>query len=87
MAQKATRSIKLTDTLTLSECKDGFWLYDKVAGMNLGMRCKSPDDAFVKALTYYQKRLTVSEERYTNLSGKVEKFISQFVTEDEFEID
>ena len=87
MAQKAIRSIKLTDTLTLSECKDGFWLYDKVAGMNLGMRCKSPDDAFVKALTYYQKRLTVSEERYTDLSGKVEKFISQFVTEDEFEID
>ena len=45
MSQKAIRSIKLTETLTLSE------------------------------------------ERYTNLSGKVEKFISQFVTEDEFEID
>ena len=83
MSQKAIRSIKLTDTLTLSECKDGFWLYDKVVGMNLGMRCKSPEDAFVEALTYYQKRLTVSEERYTNLSGKVEKFISQFVTEDD----
>ena len=87
MAQKAIRSIKLTDTLTLSECKDGFWLYDKVAGMNLGMRCDTEEQAFVEALTYYQKRLTVSEERYTNLSGKVEKFISQFVTEDEFEID
>ena len=86
MSQKAIRSIKLTDNLALSECKDGWWLYDKVVGMNLGMRCKSPDDAFVDALTYYQKRLTVSEERYTNLSGKVEKFISQFV-EDEFEID
>ena len=87
MSQKAIRSIKLTDTLTLSECKDGFWLYDKVVGMNLGMRCKSPDDAFVKALTYYQKRLTVSEERYTKLLEKVENFVSQFVTEDEFEID
>ena len=84
MSQKAIRSIKLTDTLTLSECKDGFWLYDKVVGMNLGMRCDTEEQAFVEALTYYQKRLTVSEERYTNLSGKVEKFISQFVTEDDY---
>ena len=83
MTQKAISTTKLTDNLALSECKDGWWLYDKVLGMNLGMRCKSPEDAFVKALTYYQKRLTVSEERYTNLSGKVEKFISQFVTEDD----
>ena len=87
MAQKAIHTIKLTDTLVLSECKDGWWLYDKVVGMNLGMRCKSPDAAFIEALTYYQKRLTVSKERYANLSDKVEKFISQFVTEDEFEID
>ena len=87
MAQKAISTTKLTDTLALSECKDGWWLYDKVVGMNLGMRCKSPDDAFVKALTFYQKRLTVSEERYTKLLEKVENFVSQFVTEDEFEID
>ena len=83
MTQKAISTTKLTDTLTLSEYKDGFWLHDKVAGMNLGMRCDTEEQAFVEALTYYQKRLTVSEERYTNLSGKVEKFISQFVTEDD----
>ena len=84
MSQKAIRSIKLTETLTLSECKDGFWLYDKVVGMNLGMRCKSPDDAFVDALTYYQKRLTQVEGDLKSLSEKVEVFVSQFIPEDDY---
>ena len=83
MAQKVIRSIKLTDTLALSECKDGWWLYDKVIGMNLGMRCKSPDDAFVEALTYYQERLTLAEGNLRSLSEKVEIFVSQFVPEDD----
>lgn len=87
MSQKAIRTINLTDTLALSECKDGWWLYDKVVGMNLGMRCESPEAAFVEALTYYQKRLTVSKERYTKLSNKVENFVCQFVTDDDFSID
>lgn len=83
MAQKAIRTIKLTDTLALSECKDGWWLYDKVVGMNLGMRCKSPDAAFVEALTYYQEQLTLAEENLKSLSEKVERFVDQFVTEDD----
>ena len=83
MAQKAIRTIKLTDTLALSECKDGWWLYDKVVGMNLGIRCKSPEDAFVEALTYYQERLTLAEGNLKSLSEKVEIFVDQFVTEDD----
>ena len=83
MAQKAIRTIELTDTLSLSECKDGWWLYDEVVGMNLGMRCKSPDDAFVEALTYYQERLTLAEETLKSLSEKVEIFVAQFVPEDD----
>lgn len=35
---KHINSTKLTETLTLSECSDGFWLYDKTRGMNLSMR-------------------------------------------------
>ena len=73
----------MTDNLTLSECKDGWWLYDEVVGMNLGMRCKSPDDAFVEALTYYQERLTLAEETLKSLSEKVEIFVAQFVPEDD----
>ena len=83
MAQKAIRTIKLTDTLALSECKNGWWLYDKVVGMNLGIRCKSPEDAFVEALTYYQERLTQAEGDLKSLSEKVELFVAQFVTEDD----
>ena len=83
MAQKAISTTKLTDTLALSECKDGWWLYDKVVGMNLGIRCKSPEDAFVEALTYYQERLTLAEETLKSLSEKVEIFVAQFVPEDD----
>jgi hypothetical protein len=83
MAQKAIHTIKLTDTLALSECKDGWWLYDKVVGMNLGIRCKSPGAAFVEALTYYQKRLTLAEENLKSLSEKVERFVDQFAPEDD----
>ena len=83
MAQKAIRSIKLTDALTLSECKNGWWLYDKVVGMNLGIRCKSPEDAFVEALTYYQERLTQAEGDLKSLSEKVEIFVDQFIPEDD----
>ena len=83
MAQKAIRTIKLTETLALSECKDGFWLYDKVVGINLGMRCDTEEQAFVEALTYYQERLTLAEENLKSLSEKVERFVDQFVPEDD----
>ena len=83
MAQRAIRTIKLTDTLALSECKDGWWLYDKVVGMNLGIRCKSPEAAFVEALTYYQERLTLAEGNLKSLSEKVEIFVDQFIPEDD----
>ena len=87
MTQKAIRTIKLTDTLSLSEWKDGWWLYDKVVGMNLGMRCESPEAAFVKALTYYQERLTQVKGDLKSLSEKVEIFVAQFVLEDDYDTD
>lgn len=79
---KAISSTKLTDSLTLTLCHDGYWLYDKTRRMNLSMRAKTPEDAFVEALTYYQWRLKDVESSYNSLNAKVEAFVSQFVEDD-----
>jgi hypothetical protein len=76
--------IKLSDTLTLCEYTDprnghfGFWMYDKTRGMNLSMRAKTERDAFIEALTYYQKRLIHTEREFKSLQEKVDKFVAQF---------
>ena len=76
MGAKAISVIKLTDTLTISECKDGFWLYDYTRQMNLSMKAKTERDAFVEAITYYQKRLKEVETDYKDLHSSVKTFIS-----------
>lgn len=76
---KVIKNTELTGTLTLSECTDGFWLYDKTRGMNLSMRAKTPQDAFVECITYYQHRLTEVETAHRELAAKVDAFVSQFV--------
>jgi len=76
-----TRAIKtedLTVSISLSECNDGFWLYDSTRGMNLSMRAKTRDAAFIEALEYYQKRLTKVESDYQEMKDKVDKFVSLF---------
>lgn len=75
------RSIFKTDTLSLCECNDGFYLYDTVVAMNISMRAKTEQDAYIEALMYYQKTLKESQLRYKNMSIKVENFISQFIDE------
>ena len=62
MGTKASRNIELTDNLTLSECKNGYWLYDYTRGMNLSMKAKTEADAFTEAITYYQKRTKKLED-------------------------
>ena len=79
----AINTTKLSETLTLSECHDGFWLYDKTRGMNLSMRAKTPTDAFVKALTYYQRRLSEVETAHRELRGLVDAFVSNFTDDEE----
>ena len=74
---------KLSDTLTLSEQTDGFWLWDDTRRMNLSMQATTPTDAFVEALSYYQKRLKTVETALVALSSKVNTFVSLFVEEDE----
>ena len=75
--RKTISTIKLSDTLQLSECHDGFWLYDKTRGMNLSMQAHTPTDAFVQALTYYQRRLVEIEQAHITLHQKVDHFVSQ----------
>lgn len=79
---------KLSDTLSLCQYSSprngnfGFWLYDKTRGMNLSMRAKTETEAFVEALTYYQKRLKEVETELSSLQLKVNNFVCQFVEED-----
>jgi hypothetical protein len=76
---------KLSDTLSLCEYTDprngafGFWLYDETRGMNLSIRAKTERDAFIEALTFYQKRFGYLEGELKSLQGKVDKFVAQFV--------
>ena len=79
---KFIRSVFKTDTLSLSECNDGFYLYDYIVGMNLSMRAKTEQDAYIEALIYYQKSLKESQLRYKDMSTKVENFVSQFNIEE-----
>jgi hypothetical protein len=86
---KIIRSIKLTDTLTISECKgggvnkNGYWLYDKTRGMNLAMRAKTEQDAYVDAITYYQKRCAEIEHKKKKLYDNVNSFIESLSDNDE----
>ena len=79
---KVIRKVFKIDTLSLHECTDGYFLYDFVIGMNISMRAKTEQDAYIEALLYYQKRLVAVKTDYKNMKDKVESFISQFA-EDE----
>ena len=80
---KAIRNIKLTENLTLSECKDGYWLYDKTRGMNLSMRAETETDAWVEAITYYQKRTKRIEDELNKLTKSVNGFIASMADVDD----
>ena len=66
--------MKLTDTISLTECRDGFWLYDKTRGMNLAMRAKTERAAFLEALSYYQRRTKTVEGKLAALETLVDGF-------------
>ena len=68
----------LTETLSISECNDGFWLYDQTRRMNLSMRAKTVESALVEALTYYQKHLQEVEACHRMLKTEVDSFVNKF---------
>jgi len=76
--------IKLSKFLTLSEChptsehRGAYWLYDDTLGMNLAMGAYTPQEAFTKALTYYQERLLEVTKAHKELTEKVEALVEWF---------
>lgn len=82
MSRSPDSVIVLSETLTLYEYEaggdKGFWLYDKVRGMNLAIRAKTATEAFVSALTYYQQRLTTVETAHRKLRTSVDEFVERF---------
>jgi hypothetical protein len=91
MSRPPISNIKLSSTLTLSEChptfehRGAYWLFDKTRGMNLAMGADTPQDAFVEALTYYQSRLLEMEKKHKELKDKVDVFLNQFKETDEYD--
>ena len=83
MARPAISVTNFSDTLHMAECHDGFWLYDDTRGMNLSLRAKTKDDAFVEALSYYQERLKRMEDSHSKLLSQVNTFIAQFSEDDD----
>ena len=70
---------KLSDSVAITKCSDGWWLYDETRGMNLAMRAKSRDSALIDAITYYQRRLDELETEHRCLACRVDAFVSLFV--------
>lgn len=80
---KALRKVFKIETLSLHECTDGYYLYDYVIGMNISMRAKTEQDAYIEALLYYQRRLVEVKVDYKTLNDKVESFLCQFDRDDD----
>ena len=81
--KKAIKHVFKTNKFQLSECSDGFYLYDYVQGYNIVMRAKTEQEACIEALEWYQKRLNIAKEDYKTLSNKVDSFLKQFIDEDD----
>ena len=79
---KVIRKVFKTDTLSLHECSDGYYLYDYVLGMNVSMRASTEQDAFIDTILYYQRKLTETKTEFKNLKNKVDNFINQVIIED-----
>jgi hypothetical protein len=78
MTAKTPSPEKLLPTLTLTNCWDGWWLYDETQGMNLAMRAPSREAALLYALQYHRERHIKYANQHAALSQKVLAFTSQF---------
>ena len=95
MARPAISHVQLTKHLSLSEChpdsecqkSTNWWLYDERAGMNIGMRKLTRDEAFISAIEYWAKRALRYEEQYSSLKNKIDTFVEQVVDPEDYEED
>ena len=74
---KRRNIVELSETLSLSE-DNGFWLWDDTRGRYLSVRAKTPQDALVDGIMYYQERLSRIEQEYRDMSQKVDAFVEHF---------
>lgn len=75
---KLVRNTVKTDTLTLTECTDGYYLWDNIAGFNIAVHAKDEQQAFIEGLEYYQRYHTKLQKEYKELNNKVNSFLCQF---------
>lgn len=78
MGSKVISQEKLSDTLTLSKCTDGFWLWDDVYRGNLAIRSRTREAALLECIRYYQRRLPEVYNKLSSLQSKVDSFLVQF---------
>jgi hypothetical protein len=89
MSRPSIQNIKLNEHLHLSECHpdsesrtNNWWLYDKRAygtGMNIAMRVKTREEAFVEAIEFWAKKALKAESSYNDLKSKVDLFVGHFI--------
>jgi len=80
---RAIRNVFKTDTLTLTECTDGYYLWDNVASFNIAIHAKSEQQALIDGLNYYQNYHSKLKKEHKDLNDKVQNFLSQFEREDD----
>ena len=61
--RSAIKTTPIGDSLHLSECHDGYWLYDDTRGINIAMRAETENAALIQALLYYQRHTLKIENR------------------------
>jgi hypothetical protein len=86
MSRPSISNTSLNQHLTISECHpdhacrtNNWWLYDDRAGMNIGMREKTRDAAFVEAIDYWAERAMKAERAYEGIRMQVDEFVGKFV--------
>lgn len=85
MGTKALIQEKLTDTLTLSQCIDGYWIYDAQLGYNTAMHCKTEREAFISTINDYKERLIALKNTNKVLMVASKNFLESVA--EELEID
>ena len=93
MARKPINSVQLNQHLTLSECHpdsecrvNNWWIYDDRAyrtGMNIGMRAKTRDEAFVESIEFWAERARKTEDALASLQTQVKSFVEHLPRRDE----
>lgn len=86
MGIKDMETIYDNEFFSLHKCRDGFWLYDMRAKMNLAMRAESEHEALIEAFEYNHRRLDKFEKENKKLKEAIKGFVVQFV-DDEDNID